>query len=66
MQRKSWSIALCFSILIPLDQQVICNGDFPFYCYWRKTYDTQWKGGVNRDMKNVSGVRSIRLKKRRI
>lgn len=28
MERKSWSITLCFSILIPLNQQEICNGDF--------------------------------------
>lgn len=42
MERKSWSITMCFSILMPLNQQVICNGDFPFYCYWRKTYSMCW------------------------
>lgn len=43
MEMKSWSITLYFSILIPLNQQVICSGDFPCYCYWRKTYSTCWK-----------------------
>lgn len=63
MERKSWSIALSFSILIPLNQQVICNGDFPFYCYWRKTYDTQWQWDAYGDTKETKWNRSIRLKR---